>query len=240
MVLELVVTPIDLVGGVVVVVDFEVEELRERAPPLRRTPSKVKPPDDTWVTFPEAKAKLRKFLAPDGREPLVGNVLPLGRVPPFGGLKPPPPPKPPRAPVPDVVQLPLESGWVTVTLEAVTGPLVAPLEAGVPVTVTQSPTVTADTDAVSVWVKVVVEVQLTVTWPLWEFWTSIDVPVIDATVPDAVGIVGLVDGAEVEGLAAASLAEEVELQATASKDSAPRSNRRPARQACRVSRCRPL
>jgi hypothetical protein len=76
-----------------------------------------------------------------------------------------------------------------VTLVAATGPVVAPLEDGVPVTVAQSPTATADTVAVTVWLKVVVEVQLTVTWPLSGFWTSMDVEAREATVPDAEGVV---------------------------------------------------
>jgi len=139
-----------------------------------------------------------------------------------------------------MAQLPLESGWVTVTVVAVTGPLVEPLEAGVPVAVTQSPTATSDTEDVSVWVKVVEEVQLTVTWPL-EPWTSIDVPAMDATVPDADGTVGLVEGADVEAPLAASWAEDGdELQAAANNARAPKLNRRPARRKPRLSRCRPL
>jgi len=164
-VLALVVTSMDVAGGAVVVV---VEELEGRAPaPLRSTPSMVKPSVDTWVTLPVAKAKLRNVPVPPGTEPRLGNVppgvVPLPRKPP-----PPPPPKPPppKPPAAIVVQLPLAGAGVIVTLVAVTGPLAAPLEAGVPVTVTQSPTATAAAVAVTVWENAVAEVQLTVTWPL--------------------------------------------------------------------------
>lgn len=161
-VLALVVTSMDVVAGLVVVV---VEELEGRpAAPLRNTPSMVNPLEDTWVTLPVAKAKLRNAPLPPGTEPRLGNVPP--GVVPLPRKPPPPKPPPPKPPAAAVVQLPLAAACVMVTLVAVTGPLAAPLEAGVPVAVTQSPTATAAAVADTVWVKAVVGVQLTVTWPL--------------------------------------------------------------------------
>jgi len=58
-VVELVVIVTALAGGVVVVVVLAELDVRGRRPPaLRSTPSNVKPPEESWVTFPEAKEKL--------------------------------------------------------------------------------------------------------------------------------------------------------------------------------------
>jgi hypothetical protein len=54
--------------------------------------------------------------------------------------------------------------------------------AGVPVTVTQSPTATELTAKVTVWEKAVVEVQFTVVCPD-VFWTSMALAAMDATLP---------------------------------------------------------
>jgi hypothetical protein len=214
-VVELVVTTIDSVGSVVVVDDVD----ERPAPPLRRTPSMVKPPEESAVTLPDAKAKLAKLPPPLGNDPPPGVSPPVGGVPPV-----PPPNRPPRRPPPPkppaaVVQLPLESGDVMTTLVAVTGPVVDPDVAGDPVAVTQSPTATFEAAAVTVWVNVVDDVQLTVTCPLSGFWTSIDVPVMAATVPDAPGWVGRV-GTDVDVDDEAALGDALELHAAAANESA--------------------
>ncbi|HVX23405.1 MAG TPA: hypothetical protein VHB02_18835 [Acidimicrobiales bacterium] len=56
-----------------------------------------------------------------------------------------------------------------------------------PETVTQSPTATAEAGTLTICVKVVDVLQLTVTWPVCWFWTSIDDPVMAATEPEAPG-----------------------------------------------------
>jgi hypothetical protein len=58
-------------------------------------------------------------------------------------------------------------------------------DAADPVVVTQSPTARVEAGTVTVWLKVVVGLQLTVTCPLVGFWTSIEVPDRAASVPDA-------------------------------------------------------
>ena len=92
-----------------------------------------------------------------------------------------------------------------VMLVAVIGP-VDPLAAGgVPVTVMQEPETTAAEVAACVWVKTVDDVHPTVTWPVCGFWTSMEVAVMVATVPNALGVVGRVetpaDGSLVEACA---------------------------------------
>jgi hypothetical protein len=54
---------------------------------------------------------------------------------------------------------------------------------GVPVTVRQSPTATALWGWVAVSENVVVPVQFTVVCPVLAFWTSMEVPLMDATLP---------------------------------------------------------
>jgi hypothetical protein len=159
-VLELVVTSTVFAGGVVVFVDLEDEELGRVKPPVWEKPSTVKPPDETAVTFPEAMLMSAKRLAPPGIDPLVGNVV---RVPWLNWPPPlnPRPPKPPNA-APLPVQLPLEPGWLIMTVLAVIGPFVL-LDPPAPDAVTHSPTVTADDGALTVWVNDVVGVQFTVT-----------------------------------------------------------------------------
>jgi hypothetical protein len=72
-------------------------------------------------------------------------------------------------------------GWLIETDRAVM--VVLEDLAGVPVTVKQSPTATALPVTASVCENVVDEVVLTVVCPALALWTSMDVPVIDATLP---------------------------------------------------------
>jgi hypothetical protein len=80
------------------------------------------------------------------------------------------------------VQDPVELGWLIVTEVASMA-----LLADVPFTVTQLPTATAEAGTVTVWLNRVEGVQLTVTWPVCWFCTSIDCPVMAATDPKAPG-----------------------------------------------------
>ena len=154
------VTSIDSVGNVVVV-ELDVDDGR---PPLRSTPSTVKPAALSAVTLPVAKAKLPNEPPPRGNDPPLGKVPPPGVVPPVRDPPPrPPPPKNEPAAVLAAEQVPLESGWVMTTLVALSGPVVEPVVAGVPVAMTQSPTATFDAATVTVWLKEVDAVQLTVT-----------------------------------------------------------------------------
>ena len=73
-----------------------------------------------------------------------------------------------------------------------------------PETVTQSPTATEEAGTVAMWVKVVAVVQLTVTWPVKLFCTSIDDPVMAATLPKAPGKEWPEAGADVEDAAPAA------------------------------------
>jgi hypothetical protein len=170
-VVVLVVSTVMLTGGrVVVVVGAEVEVVvpvgRRPPKPLRREPSTTKPVEETEVTLPKAIPTAAAdpppaVPPPPGAEPgLAPPAPPPNRPPPAG----PPAPPPPEPPAPPRVQFPLESGWIMVTDRAVTGPVVDPGDAGVPVAVTQSPTATAPRATAVVWVKVVDDVQLTVTW----------------------------------------------------------------------------
>jgi hypothetical protein len=88
---------------------------------------------------------------------------------------------------------PVELGWVIVTLVAVKWVEDAlDFDDELLVAVTQSPTARVDEARVTVWVKRVDEVQLTVTWPLDGFCTSIEIPgATAAMVPEAVEKAGL-------------------------------------------------
>jgi hypothetical protein len=79
------------------------------------------------------------------------------------------------------VHVPEVEGWLIETDRAVT--VVLDDLAGVPVTVTHSPTATALCVTASVWENVVDEVVLTVVCPALALWTSMEAPVIDATPP---------------------------------------------------------
>jgi len=141
------------------------------------------------VTLPKAVEKIRAA-APEGIA-LLGKVPP-GKVPP-GGRNPPNPPAPPRSapanPRPWVHD-PVELGWVIDTVVAVKWFEVDLADFAVElllVAVTQSPTTSSDEGMLSVWVKFVDWVQVTVTWPLVGFCTSIeDAPTSAAMVPEAV------------------------------------------------------
>jgi hypothetical protein len=147
--------------------------LLELAEPGRKLaeekPSTVMVLADTAVTLPVAK--LKPAPRPAGRVPDVG-VVRRGKVP--GGRF----PRPPKPCVHD----PVELGCPIVTDVATRVPLLDE-----PLTVTQSPTATAEAGSVTVWLKRVELVQLTVTCPCCWFWTSIDCPVMAATDPKAPG-----------------------------------------------------
>ena len=138
------------------------------------------------------------------------------------------------APVAPGAQLPPAPGWKIVKLDAVIGPVEPPLAGRAPTTMTQAPGTTAASEAVSVWVNTVDDVHPTVTWPVWGFCTSIDVAVIAATVPDALGVVGRVETLADDGLLetcalVGALADEP--HAAASSASAARAVMTPARSA---------
>jgi len=157
------------------------------------------------VTLPNAFEKVKvRPAAPPGNVP--PGTVPLGNVPlvnePLGGRNPPKPPAPaPPAPAPPnpppPVHDPVELGWVIDTVVAVKW-LEDDLDDSVDlvdellVAVTQSPTASCDEGRVTVWLKLVEAVQVTVTWPLAGFWTSIEVPgTTAAMVPEAVDTDGL-------------------------------------------------
>ena len=77
--------------------------------------------------------------------------------------------------------MPELEGWLIETERAVM--VVLDDLAGVPVTVKHCPTATALCVSASVWENVVDEVVLTVVCPALALWTSIEVPVIEATLP---------------------------------------------------------
>jgi hypothetical protein len=142
------------------------------------------------VTFPLVKPRLAN---PEGTFPPVreaNDPPPGGRKPPEPppDRKPPPPPGnppalPPKALAPPPapgLQEPVELGWETETERAS-----SVLPERVPVTVTQSPAAMLLALTVALWPNVVDDVQFTVTSPLVGFWTCADVPVIEATDPEA-------------------------------------------------------
>jgi len=153
------------------------------------TATKVEP--EIEVTLPNASEKVRfRAAAPPGNDPLVNE--------PLGGRNPLAPPAPvlaaPPAPnAPPAVHDPVELGWEIDTFVAVKWVEDA-LDFDVELldAVTQSPTARLDEARGTVWVKRVDEVQLTVTWPLDGFCTSIEVPgTTAAMVPEAVEKAGL-------------------------------------------------
>jgi hypothetical protein len=155
--------------------------------------TKVEP--EIEVTLPNAVEKVRaRAAAPAGNvppveEPLGGrNPAPPNPAPPRNPA-PPPNPAPPVPPNPAPrVHDPVELGWVIVTVVAVKlFEAFFDLVAATLVAVTQSPTASSEDGSVTVWVKFVEDVQVTVTWPLDGFCTSIEVPgTTAAMVPDAV------------------------------------------------------
>jgi len=73
------------------------------------------------------------------------------------------------------------------TVRAAIGPAADPLAGGVPVAEIQLPAVTSCAVAEAVWVKVVLDVHVTVVAPDNELLTLIDEPDTEATEPDAAG-----------------------------------------------------
>ncbi len=163
----------------------------------------------TAVTLPLAIA-----IVPAPANPWPDPDLNVGRVPPvplspLRRKKPPPPPPNPPPPValgprPNApVHDPLDEAVETVMLRAAM--VVFDDLEGVPVTVTQSPDVSELTAWVTVWEKVVDDVQLTAVCPEVGFCTSMVEPVMAATLPLA---------PMVEGAAAAPAAEPSVVAAT--------------------------
>jgi hypothetical protein len=175
---------------------FFVDLLDDLAGATGTVPTTTRVEPEIEVTLPNATEKLRlRAAAPPGNVPL-GNV-PLVNEP-LGGRNPLAPPAPvlaaPPAPnAPPAVHDPVELGWEIDTLVAVKWVEDA-LDFDVEVldAVTQSPTARLDEARVTVWVKRVDGVQLTVTWPLDGFCTSIEIPgTTAAMVPEAVEKAGL-------------------------------------------------
>jgi hypothetical protein len=161
-VLDVVVTVMSFLGGVVVVVVDPLEVRLKIA--LRSVPFTTNPEEDTEDTWPKAVESWGK-VSP-GVVVLGGNEPPPGKVP--DGARP-EKRKPPEPPVPllpktvaGLVQVPLELAGMMLTVRAVIGLLDEPGDAGVPLTLTQSPAATSLSEPVRVWVKVVDDVQLTV------------------------------------------------------------------------------
>ncbi len=170
----------------------------------------------TAVTFPVANPAFadpekRRADPPGTFPPPGGPPEPVRKDPPAGGPPDPPGNPPPLAGPPDPLPVDLPNppvhfpdvGWLTVTVLAVTSFDFFEVD---PETVTQSPTATEEAGTVAIWVKVVDVVQLTVTWPLKLFCTSIDDPVMAATLPKAPGKERPDEGADVEDAAPASVA----------------------------------
>jgi hypothetical protein len=161
------------------------------------TTTRVEP--EIEVTLPNAseKVRFRAAAAPPGNDPLGNDPLvnePLGGRNPLAPLAPVlPAPAPPAPNARPAVHEPVELAWVIATLVAVKWVEEAlDFDDELLVAVTQSPTARVDEARVTVWVKRVDEVQLTVTWPLDGFCTSIEVPgTTAAMVPEAVEKAGL-------------------------------------------------
>ncbi len=151
----------------------------------------------TAVTLPVAMAKLP---APENDRRAPAGALPLGGVKPEPEpprRKPPPnPPAPapapapaPPPPKPDVHE-PDDEGWLIVMERAAM--VVLDFLEGVPVTVRQSPVDTSLRVLAAVWLNVVDAVQVTEVCPSLALCTSMVVPEIDATLPLAPDLVGVV------------------------------------------------
>jgi hypothetical protein len=188
-VVELVVVSLSVcVFGAVGCLLFELlEYLGAKLPGDTLIPDTVRVEPLTAVTLPEAMEKspsrLRMLLGRDFGAP-PGAPLPPGKFP-LRTRKLPPaaPPGPPLTRVAPPVQEPVELAVVTLTER--TAIVVFELFDGVPVAVTQEPTVTELTASLTVLENCVVEVQFTVVWPEFGFWTSMLEPAIAATLPKA-------------------------------------------------------
>jgi hypothetical protein len=179
-------------GGVNFLEPFDALDFdRGKLPGESVTPETDSVDPSTAVTFPEAKEKLARR----ARKPFAGF---FGGLPvPPGNAKPRPPdpvrnwkPVPGPRPVPPMfwgprpaAHEPVELAGATVML--CTAMVVFDFFDGVPVAVTQLPTVMELTASDTVLENCVVEVQLTVVWPVAGFCTSMLVPMIAATLPDA-------------------------------------------------------
>jgi hypothetical protein len=165
-------------------------------------PSTTKAEPEIEVTLPNALEKARAaappWNVPPGNDPLV-NEPPGGRNPPeppapAAPAPAPPKPAPPATPNPRVHD-PVELGWVIDTVVAVKSfedDLAFAFVDALALALTQSPTASCEEGRLTVWVKFVEAVQVTVTWPLDGFCTSIEVPGMTAAmVPDAVENAGL-------------------------------------------------
>jgi hypothetical protein len=181
-------------------VELELELFVDLLDDLGRTgtvPTTTRVDPEIEVTLPKASKKVG-FLAaappdaPLANDPLV-NEPPGGRNPPVPAPPAPVPVAPPMPNPPPAVHDPVELGWVTDTLVAVKSvDFALDLDDELLVAVTQSPTATLDEARATVWVKRVDDVQVTVTWPLVGFCTSIEVPASTAAmVPVAVEKAGL-------------------------------------------------
>ena len=139
----------------------------------------------TTKTSPEIDVTLPKAMPPNAPAPRPAAPAPLGNVP-VGGRKLPDPPEPaappaprnsappptppapkPAPPPPKPLQVPDAPGWLIEIVVAFIGAffdfVFAFDDAADPVAVTQSPTARVEAGTVTVWLKVVVGLQLTVT-----------------------------------------------------------------------------
>jgi hypothetical protein len=182
-------------------VDLLPEPLDDLVGRTGTVPTTTKAEPEIEVTLPNALEKVRAAApprnAPAGIDPRVNEPL-GGRNPPEPAAPAAPPPAPPKpAPPPNPpppVHDPLVLGWVIDTVVAVkwVDDDLVDLVDELLVAVTQSPTASSEEGKVTVWVKFVEAVQVTVTWPLEGFCTSIEVPgTTAAIVPDAVEKAGL-------------------------------------------------
>jgi hypothetical protein len=180
----------------------------------------------TAVTFPEANAKLPKrlrmalpgFFGGLPVRPRTAKPSPL-RVPnpmPAPGAGPRPPLNREERPA---VHDPVELACVTLMFSAAM--VVFDFFDGVPVAVTQLPTVMELTASDTVLENCVVGVQLTVVWPLPGFCTSMLEPMIAATLPDA--------GMRAFAGAAAPAADATVVAATSAVAPVPRHRAQPRR-----------
>jgi hypothetical protein len=161
-VLDVVVTVMSVLAGVVVVVVEPVEADRNLA--LCSVPFTTNPEADTEETCPKA-AEICGKVSP-GVVVLVGKEPPPGKLPDGGrpGIRNPPAPPVPVLPktVAGRLHVPFDAAGTMLTVRAVIELVDEPGDDGVPLTVTQSPAATLVSEPVTVWVKVVDDVQLTV------------------------------------------------------------------------------
>lgn len=155
--------------------------VREKEEKEKTMPWSVMVDPETAVTLPEAVAKLAGTVTlgrlpevrvgnepdPRGKLPKLPAPVPVGRVP------------APNRPV----QLPEVVGSIVMEVA-----LTPPVDVFVPVAVMQDPALTSLRDSSTVAVILVLEVTLTVVWPLSVFCTSRMLPEILAILPSAAGV----------------------------------------------------